>query len=74
MYRQYEDEKLDGTPINHRKRAELRKHFGRRVEWLKHGWYRKNRGRLEDASGHNILISGNWEWGPDIKLMHVLED
>lgn len=74
MYRRYAQEPLDGSLINHRKRSELRKYFGRKVEYLKGGWHLKRTGVLQDASGHNILISGNWEWGPDIERMHVLEE
>lgn len=73
-YRQYVPEELQGEKINHRSRPELRKYYGRLVEFNRRGFLSKSCGVLEDAVGNNILIDGNWEWGPSISSMHVLPE
>ena len=74
QYRQYEREKLNGTPVMFQTAAQRRKLIGRRIEWHQKGWLSKKSGTVEEVVWKNVLVSGNWEWAPDMLNVHVLEE
>lgn len=70
--RRYAPEPLAGEPVEFRTVGQARKLIGKSVEYTEIGWLTKREGVVQDVSGKNIMIDGDWRWRPSIVRMTVL--
>lgn len=68
---------LEGVEITPRTVKQARSLVGKRVKWVSRcnidysgrGYFFPQTGTVEEASGKNVMISGNWYWIPAIVEM-----